>query len=94
MQTLMRIPRRYLLLAVVAVALLLSAVSITSVRRASAITPADCKGDCASTRDKNLEKCNELPEAARDRCRERVNRQYDKCVERCDGGGSITPGGF
>lgn len=85
MRTFIRTPRRYLLLAVVAIALLVSAIGIGAARRASALTPADCVGDCRETRDKHLEKCNEMPEQVRDRCKERVNKQYDKCVERCNG---------
>jgi hypothetical protein len=81
----MRIPRRFLLLALFASLLLISLISITATRRASAITPVDCAGDCAANRDKTLEKCNELPEAARDKCKERAQKQYEKCVERCGG---------
>ena len=93
MRTLIRIPRRYLLLAVMATLLLVCGISIAAVRRASAVTPVDCSSDCRDTRDKTLEKCTELPEAARDKCRERATKQYDKCIERCNGGG-INPGGF
>lgn len=85
MRTLMRIPRRYLLLAVIATAMLISVIGITATRRASATTPADCAGDCRDTRDKTLAKCDELPETARDKCKERANKQYDKCLERCGG---------
>lgn len=81
----LRMPRRYLLLAVVAVALLLSAISLAATRHARATTPADCAGDCRDNRDKQLAKCDELPEQVRDKCRERANKQYDKCVERCNG---------
>lgn len=84
MRNFMRIPRRYLLLAVVAAALLVSAFALAaSTRRVSALTPADCAGDCKDTRDKTLAKCDELPETARDKCKERANKQYDKCMERC-----------
>ena len=85
MATLMRIPRRYLLLAVVAAVLLVSMMSVATMRRAGAKTPVDCAGDCRDTRDKQSAKCDELPEAARDKCKERVNKQYDKCIERCGG---------
>jgi hypothetical protein len=83
MSFLMRIPRRYLLLATLASLLLTFAIGIAATRRASAITPTDCAGDCRETRDKTIEKCNELPDAARDKCIERANKQYDKCLERC-----------
>jgi hypothetical protein len=83
MSTLMRIPRRYLLLVTIASLLLISAIGLAATRRASAITPLDCAGDCRGTRDKTIEKCNELPETARDKCVERANKQYDKCLERC-----------
>lgn len=95
MRTLMRIPRRYLLLVVVATILLVSVIGIATTRRASAITPVDCASDCSDTRNKTLEKCNELPDTARDKCKERVSKQYDKCLERCRGGqGDLSPGGF
>lgn len=81
----LRMPRRYLLLAVVAVALLVSVLTVATTRRARAITPADCAGDCAESRDKQLAKCDELPEQVRDKCKERANKQYEKCVERCNG---------
>jgi hypothetical protein len=73
MRTLIKIPRRYLLLAVVATILLLSVIGIAATRRASATTPADCAGDCRDNRDKWLTKCDEMPEGARDKCKERVN---------------------
>lgn len=96
MHTLMRIPRRYLLLVVVATALLVSVISIAATRRASAITPVDCGSDCRESRDKTLEKCDTLPETARDKCKERAAKQYDKCVEKCGSGqsGDSSPGGF
>lgn len=81
----LRTPRRYLLLAVVAFALLLSGAGIFASRQASALTPADCADDCRETRDKQLAKCEEMPEQVRDKCKERANKQYDKCVERCNG---------
>ena len=83
MHTLMRIPRRYLLLVVVATALLVSVLGMAVTRRASAITPLDCRGDCEGTYTKTVEKCNELPEAARDKCIERAGKQREKCLERC-----------
>ena len=83
MRIFMRIPRRYLLLAVVMIALLVSFVSLAATRRASALTPADCKGDCETNYNKTIEKCNELPEAARDKCTERASKQREKCLERC-----------
>jgi hypothetical protein len=85
MSTFIRIPRRYLLLAVVAVALLASVISIAATRRASALTPVDCADDCRDARDKQLVKCDEMPEQVRDKCKERATKQYDKCVERCGG---------
>jgi hypothetical protein len=33
--------------------------------------------------DKMLEKCEQLPDASRSRCRTIANEHYDKCVERC-----------
>jgi hypothetical protein len=78
-------PRRYLLFAVVAVLLLISGISIAAARRAGALTVVDCKSDCATDRDQTLEKCNELPEASRPRCRERTQKQYEKCMEKCGG---------
>lgn len=96
MRTLMRIPRRYLLLLVVAIAVMVSVISLAATRRASAITPVDCASDCRDSRDKTLEKCDTLPETARDKCKERASKQYDKCVERCGSGqgGDSRPGGF
>jgi hypothetical protein len=96
MRTLMRIPRRYLLFVVIATVLLISVISIAATRRASAITPVDCASDCAANRDKTLEKCDELPETARDKCKDRAQKQYDKCIQRCNGGGGgdSSPGGF
>lgn len=81
----LRTPRRYLLLAVVACALLLSVAGIFASRPASALTPADCLEDCRETRDKQLAKCDEMPEQVREKCKERANKHYDKCVERCSG---------
>jgi hypothetical protein len=81
----LRIPRRYLLLVVIATALLISFVGMTATRRARATTPADCAGDCRDNRDKQLAKCDDLPEQVRTKCKERANTQYDKCVERCNG---------
>ncbi|HKS28256.1 MAG TPA: hypothetical protein VJS44_10570, partial [Pyrinomonadaceae bacterium] len=79
----LRTPRRYLLLAAVTIALLVSAMSIVAARRAQALTPADCASDCREQRDKKHGKCDELPEAVRDKCKENANKQYDKCIERC-----------
>ncbi|HYO91092.1 MAG TPA: hypothetical protein VEQ40_05625 [Pyrinomonadaceae bacterium] len=87
MRSFTRTPRRYLLLAAVAIALLLSAIGIGTARRASAITPADCAGDCRETRDKKHAKCDELPEAVREKCKENANKHYDKCIERCNSTG-------
>ncbi len=83
MRTFMRIPRRYLLLAVIAIALLASFISLASTRSASAGTFADCKEDCETNYNKTVEKCNELPDAARDKCKERASKQREKCLERC-----------
>lgn len=80
-------PRRYLLLAAIVSALFVSAIGIGVARRASALTPADCAGDCREARDKKLAKCDELPEAVRDKCKENANKHYDKCIERCNSTG-------
>lgn len=94
MSTLMRTPRRYLLLVVVATILLISGISIAASRRAHRSAPVDCAGDCRDRRDKMLERCNSLPDTAASNCRERANKQYDKCVEGCSGQGGDRPGGF
>jgi hypothetical protein len=83
MHTFTRIPRRYLLLAIIAVALLASFISLAATRRVSALAPADCKEDCETNYNKTVEKCNELPDAARDKCKERASKQREKCLERC-----------
>lgn len=95
MSTLKSIPRRYLLLVVVAAILLISGIGLAASRRAHRSGRVDCAGDCRDNRDKMLAKCDELPDATRDKCKERANKQYDKCVERCNGGGDApSPGGF
>jgi hypothetical protein len=86
LRTLVNLPSRYLLFAVVATLLLISGLSLAAARRASALTVVDCQSDCVSDRDQTLEKCNELPEASRPRCRERTQKQYEKCMEKCGGG--------
>lgn len=87
MRTFRRTPRRYLLLAAVAIALLVSAFGIGAARRASALTPTDCAAECREARDKKHAKCDELPEAVRDKCKENANKHYDKCIERCNSTG-------
>ena len=94
MSTLMRTPRRYLLLVVVATILLISGISIAASRHAHRGAPVDCAEDCRDRRDKMLERCNSLPDTAASNCRERANKQYDKCVEGCSGQGGDRPGGF
>lgn len=95
MSILKSIPRRYLLLVVVAAILLISGISIAASRISRASACVDCAGDCRDNRDKLIEKCNELPDATRDKCIERATKQYDKCIERCNGGGDApSPGGF
>jgi hypothetical protein len=84
----MRIPSRILLLAVVAITLLISGASIAGSRRVSPIAPRDCAENCRNNRDRMLERCNTMPEAARDNCQERTNKQYEKCVERCNNSGN------
>lgn len=87
MSSFIRTQRRYLLLAAVAIALMVSAVGIGTAGRVRALTPADCAGDCREARDKKTAKCDELPEAVRDKCKENANKHYDKCIERCNGSG-------
>jgi hypothetical protein len=45
--------------------------------------PAGCIDDCKTRQDKMLEKCEALPDARREHCRETANSLYNKCVERC-----------
>ena len=94
MSILMRTPRRYLLFLVVATILLISGISIAASRRAHTTARTDCAGDCRDRRDKMLERCNSLPDAAASNCRERASKQYDRCVEGCSGQGGDRPGGF
>lgn len=42
-----------------------------------------CVDDCKERQDKMLEKCENIPEARREACREAANNVYNKCVERC-----------
>jgi hypothetical protein len=42
-----------------------------------------CVEDCKEKQDKHLEKCEQIPEARRENCREAANSVYNKCVERC-----------
>jgi hypothetical protein len=94
MRTLKSLPHRYLLLVVVAAILLISGISLAASRHTNRVTAVDCAGDCRERRDKNLEQCNSLPtDQARSNCVERTNKQYDKCIERCNSDLSGNPGG-
>jgi hypothetical protein len=42
-----------------------------------------CVDDCKEKLDKMLEKCEQIPEARRENCREAANNVYNKCAERC-----------
>ena len=42
-----------------------------------------CVEDCKEKQDRMLEKCEQIPEARRENCREAANSVYNKCVERC-----------
>ncbi len=69
--------------------LLLSFAGGLALARTSAMirpgTPAavGCVDDCKEKLDKMLEKCEQIPEARRESCREAANNVYNKCAERC-----------
>lgn len=84
MRTMMRTQSRIVLLAVVALVLLLSAASFAGSRRVNRSAHPDCAETCRINRDRMLERCNLMPEGSRDSCVERANKQYDKCMERCN----------
>ena len=92
MRNIMRTPSRILFLIVVAVTLFISGIGIAASHRVNRVSPVDCAEDCAKKRDRMLEKCSTLPEAAQGNCRENASKQYDRCIERCNngGGGSDT----
>ena len=90
MRNILKTPSRFLLLVVVTVILLISGISIAASHRAPKTNPVDCAGDCRDNRDKTLARCDGLPDGARANCRERANKQYDRCIERCNSG--ISPG--
>jgi hypothetical protein len=54
------------------------------------LSTVDCAGNCADNRNKMLERCDRMPGNGAEKCREMANRQYDKCVERCNGGGGMS----
>jgi hypothetical protein len=52
----------------------------------------DCAGQCRESYDAMIERCNRLPGARADKCREIAQKQYDNCLERCKGGNAPSPG--
>lgn len=46
-------------------------------------TAVGCVDDCKEKQDKMLERCEQIPEARRESCREAANSVYNRCVERC-----------
>ena len=77
--------RRFLTLTALIVFLLACVITLSAARtfRSSAAPRLDCKDECAEKRDKFMERCDELPNERRERCRNIATSQYDKCVERC-----------
>ncbi|HEY6187509.1 MAG TPA: hypothetical protein VIW80_07515 [Pyrinomonadaceae bacterium] len=55
----------------------------TSPNAGPAPTAVGCVDDCKEKLDKMLEKCEQIPEARRENCREAANTVYNKCLERC-----------
>jgi hypothetical protein len=52
----------------------------------------DCASECADKRDKTLDRCNKASSAAlAQMCRDMASKQYDRCVERCNGGNGDGP---
>ena len=92
MKHLIRTPHRCLLLVVLALLFLISGASLAATRRSPANTQ-DCPGVCREVRDRSYERCDKHTDNdKREKCREQANKHYDKCVERCSGGVSGTPG--
>jgi hypothetical protein len=53
----------------------------------------DCAQQCRGNYDAAVERCNRLPDAKGEKCREMAQKRYDNCLDRCRGGGSApSPG--
>lgn len=81
----MRLSKRPLLPIVLLLLLLACGIAIARTRGGGNIFApvVGCKDDCQERLNKTMERCDQLPEASREKCREVANNQYNKCVERC-----------
>lgn len=82
----MRLSERPLLPVVLLLLLLACGIAVArtrTVKGSSAMPVMECVSDCKDKLDKMLEKCEQIPEARRENCREAANTVYNKCVERC-----------
>jgi hypothetical protein len=76
--------------------LLVCGLSLAASTRAGGVkaahTSVDCASDCAEKRDKTLERCARAssPTLAQ-MCRDMASKQYDKCIENCNGGNGNGP---
>jgi hypothetical protein len=75
----------HLILVTLVVFLLACGVAIAASRtiQSNGTQSGNCAESCKARRDKGLERCDAAPEDKREKCREIVNLQYDKCAERC-----------
>ena len=89
----MKIRRRSLLLCGLILLLMVCGATLAASRAGERrlVTVMDCTADCVTRRDSSLDKCNQMPENLQQRCRDNVNKQYDRCIERCKSGSSSAP---
>lgn len=70
------------------VALLYSGNILASDSANNNLTPQTCAENCATKRDKAIERCGTMSGANKTRCESMANSQYDKCMEGCSGKGT------